>query len=315
LASEKAAAESSPSPSPAPTYPPPAAGVGGPHWFLALEEAGNWTFRDARTGEASGAARPSGYTVTAVAAGGDERVYYTASTKGTCGAVAFNRVDIVNINYTSSHDVPGTAGIRGRVISMAISGDGSKLAYSIATKVDPAYPKECSNYELRVLNLKTGKTRTWTGDDALLFSLAWAPDDRMLLMHVQGCCGDYQPGVSRLDTRGPGRRFTDQPVIPGTDASSCFVSVTTSSETEVYAAQECFDQDEIRVVMLDPITGRVVRRIATIGGVRVQVAAMSVSADGRHLLVSGPRDVDIGNYRIDDGVVSQLPTHLEQIAW
>lgn len=302
-------------------YPPPPAGVAGPGYYLALAN-GEWSFRDSRTGESSAAVHPTGYTVTSIAAGGDNRAYYVASTKGTCGDVRIHRVDVSgdDIHSTGNHDVPDAVGIRGRVVSMAISGDGIKLAYAVATKVDPDYPQECSDYQLRVLNLRTGATRTWTGADAIVSDLAWAADGHTLLFHAQECCGDYAPGVARLDTRSAGRFFTGAPVIPGTDdqaggpSQGCVVSATAASATEVFAAQECYDIEQTRLVVIDPATGRVVRRVATVRG-GGQVRSLSVSEDGRHVLLSGPGETAPRNFRIDDGTISQLSTHLDDIAW
>jgi hypothetical protein len=164
-----------------------------------------------------------------------------------------------------------------------------------------------------VVDVSTGARRTWTGD-AMLSDLNWAPDDRTLLMHAQGCCGDYQPGVSRLDTRASGRSFAQGPDTPGTgDDQGCGISVTASSDAEVYAAQECFEAQEVRVVVLDPVTGRIVRRVATIQGTD-RVVSMAITADGKHVVVSAPAE-GAGNYRIDDRKVSQLPTQLAVIAW
>jgi hypothetical protein len=135
-------------------------------------------------------------------------------------------------------------------------------------------------------------------------------------MHVNPCCGDYQPGVSRLDTRAPGETFTDLPTTPGTDdfGKSCVVSDTASSATEVFAAQECFEAGEVRIVVLDPVTGRVARQVATIRGVD-QARSLSVTADGQHVLLAAFGDGEVRDFRVDEGVVSRLPTHLDDIAW
>jgi hypothetical protein len=78
-------------------------------------------------------------------------------------------------------------------------------------------------------------------------------------------------------------------------------------------AQECFEANEIRLVVLDPVSGRIGRRIATIQGAD-RVDALSISADGQHILISGSGE-GAGNFRVDDGEVSQLRTHLDFIAW
>jgi hypothetical protein len=91
--------------------------------------------------------------------------------------------------------------------------------------------------------------------------------------------------------------------------------VTASSRTEVFAVQECFgDQPVERVVVIDPSNGRVLRAIATIAGVD-QAWSMSVTPDGRHLVLSAPNEQGPENFRIDDGAISQLPTTLQRLVW
>lgn len=322
-AEKDAAAQSHPERSPV-SYPPPSADVGGPTWFLSVQRP-RYAYADARTGEPVGpGVGPSGFVATAITGAGDGRTYYGAATKGMCGEVSVQRLSfgaVAGRQTTSTHDVPAADGIHGQITSMAVSHDGDLLAYAIATKTDPDYPTSCSAYEVRVLDLRTGATRVWTGEDATPSSLSWAPDDRTLLLHVNPCCGDYQPGVSRLDTQAPGRSFLGLPTTPGTEEfRSYVVSTTASSDTEVFAAQELHgegnvgDRVSVRIVVLDPVTGRVVRRVATIEDVD-SVRSLSVTDDGRHVLLSAVGFQTSGNYRVDDGIVSQLPTHLEQIAW
>jgi hypothetical protein len=219
-----------------------------------------------------------------------------------------------DIHRVSSARIPGTDGVTGRVLSMAVNRDGNKLAYSIATKVDPSYPTECSAYEVRVLDLQTGETRTWTGDDATPTNLTWAPDDRHLIMHVAACCGDYNPGVFLLDTRSAQRTFLDLEATPHTDdVRGCGISVTESHLRVVYAGQECYEESAVHVVELDPVTGEALRvGDLTFRGLQSPlVRSLSVVGDGAHALLS----VDGGNYRIDNGVISVLPTHLDEIVW
>jgi hypothetical protein len=306
------------SPAPAPTYPPPASGVGGPRWFFALEPSGGYGVHDARTGSAaiiSNAHR----VYSAVAAAGDDRTFWTVSNTGTCGPITLDKIVLQRgepVHAATTRYVPGTTGLRGEVGSMAVSHDGTQLAYAITTKIDPTYG-ECSTYELRVLDLRSGATRAWTGGDASVSALNWAPDDRTLLMHVNGCCGDYEPSVSRLDTRAPGTSFVNQPTVPGTDrVVGCGgVSSTASSETEVFAVQECLGegQPSLRIVVIEPVTGRVLRRVATIEGVD-QARSLSVSDDGTHVLLSAVGFDADGTYRVDDGVVSKLPAYREHVA-
>ncbi|MDX6200250.1 MAG: hypothetical protein QOJ79_3401 [Actinomycetota bacterium] len=318
LASEKAAAESSPSPSPAPTYPPPAADVAGPSTVITVESDGRYAFRDARRGTLLATGGSAGYRATAVTVAADGRTFYVAETKGTCGDWRVQRIRVSRTSRGVSgigSDVQGVGGTTGEISSMAVTSDGNKLAYALAG-VDPE-SRECTLFTLRVMNLSRASTRSWTGG-AMLSALNWAPDGRTLLMHGQGCCGDYQPGVSRLDTGASGTTFDAAREVPGTgDAGSIgdgwVVSSTASSANEVFAAQESFgDPGAVRIVVLDPVSGRVRRTIADVIGVDT-ADALCVTNDGRHVLLSTGYD----DYRIDDGRISHLGSShdLRPIAW
>lgn len=94
---------------------------------------------------------------------------------------------------------------------------------------------------------------------------------------------------------------------------------TASSQAEVYAAQECRTEpnqaaDSVRLVVMDPITGRIGRRVATVEGVG-SVTSLSVSRDGSHFLLAASDFGIDSNDRIDDGRVSQLPTNLQRLVW
>jgi hypothetical protein len=285
---------------------------------ITVEADGKYAFRDARRGTLLAAGGAVGYRATAVTAAGDGRTFYVAETKGSCGDW---RVQRVRLNTSSrgvsiaASDLPRAAGPTGEISSMAVSAAGGKLAYALAG-VDPE-SGECTLFALRVIDLTTGSTRTWTGG-AMLYALNWAPDDSTLLMHAQGCCGDYQPGLSRLDTSASSRTFDDAREVPGTgdagrDGEDWVVSSTASSANEVFAAQESHgDPGAVRIVVLDPVSGRVLRPIATVVGADV-ADSLSVTSDGNHVLLSTGYD----DYRIDDGRVSHLVGQhdLRPIAW
>ena len=124
--------------------------------------------------------------------------------------------------------------------------------------------------------------------------------------------------MSRLDTQGTGTTFSDLPSVPGTGVrAECGVSSTASTATEVLAVQECYDGSSdgtLRVVVLDPVRGRVVRQVATLERAD-SVPSLAVSADGRHVLLAQSWDTSWRDLRIDDGVVSQLPTGLQRLVW
>jgi hypothetical protein len=62
------------------------------------------------------------------------------------------------------------------------------------------------------------------------------------------------------------------------------------------------------------MSGRIVRRIATIIGID-HPWSLSVTPDGRHIVLSAPADPGHINYRVDDGRIGTLPTHLDRLVW
>jgi hypothetical protein len=300
-------------------YPAPASDVGGPARFLTVT-GGGYAFHDARTGRLQQTGGVEGYQVVSAAALGDGRTFYVGSGRGKCGPVRFDQLTVVgsDVRSTRLSDVPGTAGLRGQIHSLAISRDGRQLAFSVTSAISPQYGS-CTDDVVRVVNLRTGATRAWTGGDAAVSNLNWAPDGRTLLMHVTPCCGDNAPGVTRLDTRAPGTDYSTAPDIVGytNPSSTCGPWLTASADAQVFAVEECGGAvDELRIVVLDPSTGRIGRRIATISGPRAASGwSFSVSPDGLHFLISADAYEVTNDYRVDNGRVSQLPTHLDSVVW
>lgn len=275
-----------------------------------------------------------GHEVTGIDAVGDEQTFYFAARKtrrGGCGTSLLQRLRLERpgrLDAITVSDVPGASPLEGEVGAIDVSHDGTRLAYAIRTGSRPGRGG-CRSYELRVVDLRTGTTRSWTGGDATPLSLGWAPDDRTLLLRVNPCpeameCSDYDPSLSRLDTFGPGMAFTGRPTVPGTGGAAgpagveCGMALTASSRTEVFAAQVCTSgtrQSTVRVVVLDPVSGRVVREVATVDG-RSYADALAVTPDGRHLLLSAADDNrSMEALRIDDGEVSQLPPPVTRGVW
>jgi hypothetical protein len=64
------------------------------------------------------------------------------------------------------------------------------------------------------------------------------------------------------------------------------------------------------------VTGQVLRQIATFPGAEL-VRSLSVTGAGAHVLLAADLvgTGDFVNYRVDDGVVSQLSTHLDRLVW
>lgn len=322
-----------PAPSASATYPIPSAGVDGPSWLMTHDGPRKWMFRDARTGTRGRSGGPDGHEVTGIAALGDEKTFYLAARKtrrGGCGTSLLQRLRLERPGRPDTialSDLPGTP-LQGEVGAIDISHDGTRLAYAIRTGSVPGRGG-CGSYELRVVDLRSGATRSWTGGDATPLSLGWAPDDRTLLLRANPCpnaeeCSDYDPSLLRLDTRGSGATFTGRPTVPGTgratglERGECGMALTASSRTEVFAAQMCAAETglgTIRIVVLDPVSGRVLREVATISG-RGVVNSLAVTPDGRHLLLSAwDENRSLRVLRIDDGEISQLPPRIGGGVW
>jgi hypothetical protein len=205
-------------------------------------------------------------------------------------------------------------GLRGEVRALATSQDGTRLAYAITTKV--LADGSCGQDELRVLDLRTGATRVWRAPAGryTVSQLGWAPDGRTLTFFWSVCCA-YQPAIYRLDTAAAGTRYDTARRLPfrSTSEQFCPVSQPTWSSSELFAVTGCGARGAApagQVVVLDPATGRVVRTVATVAGADF-AQGLHVTRDGRHLLLATGRGV----YRIDDGLVSRLPTGLSTVAW
>jgi hypothetical protein len=304
----------SPSPAaPAPSAAGSPAASQGPVRFAAIEADGTLGFHDSRTGaRLSGVPGPG--TVTAVAATGGNTTYYAAVSQARCGPTSLFRQTVPSPDGRSVQGVAVARGLRGEVRALATSQDGTRLAYAITTKV--LADGSCGQDELRVLDLRTGATRVWRAPAGryTVSQLGWAPDGRTLTFFWSVCCA-YQPAIYRLDTAAAGTRYDTARRLPfrSTSEQFCPVSQPTWSSSELFAVTGCGARGAApagQVVVLDPATGRVVRTVATVAGADF-AQGLHVTRDGRHLLLATGRGV----YRIDDGVVSRLPTGLSTVAW
>ncbi len=126
------------------------------------------------------------------AAAGDRAFYFG---KYACISTAipdttFYRITITNAGKISSFASVGRP-IKGMVTTLAVSPDGSRMAYNALTKACAGrgftLPGAAS---VSVENLSTGSVRTWQDKDATQWTLAsrlsWAPDGRTLVVDESG---------------------------------------------------------------------------------------------------------------------------------
>lgn len=154
---------------------------------------------------------PPAHYVVGVTAAADDRTfgvtaaYWHADSRGRSERLAFyllrfavNRVRIIH----AVNNLPGLSPQAGPVLSP----DGTKVAY---TYIVPFSDPESV---LKVLDIYSGKARTWAGPDGLptasLNALTWASDSRRLAFNWSGSgFGTWfaaGPGLRLLDTAAPG---------------------------------------------------------------------------------------------------------------
>jgi hypothetical protein len=188
--------EPAPPASPAPVAPAPES-------FVGIDDGRARLFASADH-TSSQATNIVGRRVTAVAAVGDGRRFVLAQLKGCTSTLGWWDV---RKNTTAEHatefsDVPG-GDVAGRVVRMAVSPDGTRLAYALRL---PLADGRCGNAgQIRVRDLRTGKERSWddgrpvTPETGLftISSLTWSADGRRL---------SFGTTMAVLDTTRPGAK-------------------------------------------------------------------------------------------------------------
>ena len=127
------------------------------------------------------------------AAAGDRAFYfgkYPCTRSTAIPDTTFYRITITNAGKISGFAPVGRP-IKGMVTTLAVSPDGSRMAYNALTKACAGrgitLPGAAS---VSVENLSTGSVRTWQDKDATQWTLAsrlsWAPDGRTLVVDESG---------------------------------------------------------------------------------------------------------------------------------
>ncbi|MDQ1713188.1 MAG: hypothetical protein QOE45_2638 [Frankiaceae bacterium] len=275
-----------PRPVPPATQPP----APPPRIVVAVTSGAAFFLESDRPDDGGGGARPADGTVTAVTAVGDG-TYYSASSPARGCTTSLTALRYEPDSHTiTSKEPKGAYTVPGRVTDLAVSRDGTRLAY--AAESGPG----CAVAELRVRDLTTGRERVWTGgadpgSELFLQSLSWSPDARHLAYTAGLCCGGTL-GFRVLDTTAPGADYLAPPSL-GESVGARDQAVECSLAAPAYrgltadltAARTCVDQagarqDTSTVVVVDPVTGAVLHELFTVpGGGLVSRVAFDPSGD------------------------------------
>jgi hypothetical protein len=166
------------------------------------------------------------------AAAGD-RAFYFARYPCTTTVVphtTFYRITITNSGRISSFTPVGTP-VQGMVTSLAVSPDGSQMAYN-------ALPDVCAGRRfmstaegsVSVTDLSTGTVRTWQDDTTgqnVVDGLSWAPDGRRLIVD-ENLRGSMGLTIFGLDTTSSGGSLQAHSTTLLRQNGNCFTCVVTA---------------------------------------------------------------------------------------
>ncbi len=201
--------------------------------------------------------------------------------------------------------------------SLALSPDGTKLAFTCAGTYDTRVPV----FQLTVYDLATGAIRTWTStrgaftqQDFQQQSLSWADDNRTVAFSWytgwqpnpgDGASGHLRrgAGVRLLDTSGAGGDLVSHSrlVLPFTEKNHEAVTpagypsppLLAPDGNDVVATIVTFDRRHIEIGTFSTATGKLTRIVdrrplSSIGGPQTLWKLLWVSPDGQTLLVFAP---------------------------
>ncbi|GIH27113.1 hypothetical protein Aph01nite_54230 [Acrocarpospora phusangensis] len=102
----------------------------------------------------------------------DNRLFYAASSTGSCGSSLYRMMLDENGKISQFGTASATPPPGNQIVSLAVSGDGSKLAYAL----HPCAPGEIGG-KLVVMDTATGESRTWASPEGVgLLSLSMSAD-------------------------------------------------------------------------------------------------------------------------------------------
>ncbi len=266
----------------------------------------------------AGVRAPGGRTVADVSAAADDRTFAIATQEPHYTIPPATSFYLAHFHRPRGElSLTRLAGLRvpegATFDAFALSPDGSKLAVAYEPNGNPA----SLTTELRILDVRTGKVRTWTssqgaveGDTANPWSLSWAADSNVLAFNWYGFSRAHQgpdllpaSGLRLLDITRPGTDLVAQSCqsvrIYTRDANhatsggylSDILMLTPDGET-VVGAVHAFSGPDFGFAEFSAATGRLTRRLdwgpsgepATGGPTDV----LWSSPDGRALVVYAP---------------------------
>ncbi|MEV0595418.1 hypothetical protein [Nonomuraea cavernae] len=288
--------------------------------FLLVADGDGVTVREARTGKVAsrvglppvpeGSFRePGGYLL---AGAGDGETFYIAQSVTSRGTQVSStrfyraRVDERGRPAELVRDViPQVIGTTAS--SLSVTGDGTRLAYSLDGKVcgQGTTVRFCPGAQLTVVDLPTGTTRTWTTNAAAqIESLSWAADRRLLGLVVRS-------EARVLDTTAPGATLAISRVVaPGEEATTSAISP--DGRSMLIGHTQLSDGRQPHRYIIDEYSVTDGRKIRTLlsrgsdGDVMARWDLIRYDGTGRHLLVAGNFDP---LSRLDDGRVTSLIHH------
>lgn len=229
------------------------------------------------------------------AAAGDRAFYfgsYPCTRSSGIPSTTFDRITITSSGQISGF-APAGRPIKGMVTTLAVSPDGSQLAYTALTKACATGPATFPGQStVSVENLSTGTVRQWQDTDASKWTfasrLSWAQDGRDLVVDESGRGPQRSElTVYRLDTAGSGGSLQAHSTTLLRQNSTCSLCVETAlagpqGSLTVLEAEGTPLQGHIRVVSIAPASGG--RQSVLYRGTAVD-SGLFADATGRWLLL------------------------------
>lgn len=157
-----------------PAPAPPFTGAGGPPYFVTVDHGtGQAAVHDALTGRVINRLGPVSRRFTAVAAAGDHRTFFLATTNGTCSSRVY-RLRLA-LDGSPATETPVGGRLPMAADDLAVTPDGGRVALTSG---------RCNNPDLLLVDTRTGTTKTMAMDAVPGSSqqASWSADGRTLVV-------------------------------------------------------------------------------------------------------------------------------------